>query len=79
MDLSKRTAWSVTDRKVMGTMDKFIRIVGIIVVAWLALSLIGWVFGFLFKAAFWIILIGGSVALGAYLASRKNGRVTSRN
>lgn len=60
-------------------MEKFLRIVGIIVVAWLALSLIGWIFGFLFKAAFWILLIGGSVALGGYLANRRNGRVDARS
>ncbi len=51
-------------------MEKFLKIVGLIVVAWIALSLIGWVFGFLFKAVFFIALVVGVVLLISALVNR---------
>ena len=42
-------------------MDKFLKIVGIVVVAWIALSLIGWVIGAVFSGLFWIALIAGGI------------------
>lgn len=58
-------------------MNKFFMIVGIIVVAWLALGLIGMLFGFLVKAVFWIAVIAGIAYIVATIfakVSRKQAR-----
>lgn len=59
-------------------MDKFFKIVGIIVVAWLALGVIGWAFGFLVKAVFWIALIAGGVWVVSAIAAKSKGQIGSR-
>jgi hypothetical protein len=51
-------------------MDKFFKIVGIIVVAWILLGLIGSLLGFLVKAVLWIALIAGGVYLVGAIAAR---------
>ena len=53
-------------------MDKFLKIVGIVVVAWIALSLLGWVIGAVFSGLFWIALVAGGVWLGVAIANKKN-------
>jgi hypothetical protein len=60
-------------------MDKFLKIVGLIVVAWIALSLIGWIFGFLIKAVFIVAIVVGVVLLVSAVVnrSRNRGRVGS--
>ena len=52
-------------------MDKFLKIVGIVVVAWIALSLIGWVIGAVFSGLFWIALIAGGVWAGVAIANKR--------
>jgi len=52
-------------------MDKFLKIVGIVVVAWIALSIIGNLIGFLVGSLFWIVLIAGGVAAVAAIASKR--------
>ncbi|TVT21860.1 hypothetical protein FNH05_33800 [Amycolatopsis rhizosphaerae] len=42
----------------------FWKIVGALVVAWIAIMVIGSVVGFLLKAVVWIAIIGGAVFLG---------------
>lgn len=42
----------------------FWKIVGVLIVAWLAFMVIGSVVGFLLKAVVWIAIIGGAVFLG---------------
>ncbi|WAL65762.1 hypothetical protein ORV05_33690 [Amycolatopsis cynarae] len=42
----------------------FWKIVGALVVAWVAIMVIGSVVGFLLKAVVWIAIIGGAVFLG---------------
>jgi hypothetical protein len=60
-------------------MDKFLKIVGIVVVAWIALSLIGWVIGAVFSGLFWIALIaGGAWAAVAIANKRKQNQVGYR-
>lgn len=54
-------------------MDKFLRIVGIIVLAWIAFSLIGWVFGFVVKAVFFIAIIAGVVLAVGYVSNKMVG------
>ena len=52
-------------------MDKFLKIVGIVVVAWLAIGLLGALFGFLAKIIFFVALVAAAVWLF--------GAVTNRN
>ena len=52
-------------------MDKFLKIVGIVVVAWIALSLIGWVIGAVFSGLFWIALIAGGIWAVAAISNKK--------
>jgi hypothetical protein len=60
-------------------MDKFLKIVGIVVVAWIALSLIGWVIGAVFSGLFWIALIAGGIwAVAAISNKRKQDQVGYR-
>lgn len=55
-------------------MNKFFTIVGIIVVAWLALGLIGWILGFLVKAVFWVAVIVGVIyVIGTLAAKTRTG------
>lgn len=59
-------------------MDKFFKIVGIIVVAWIALGLIGSLLGFLVHAVLWIALIAGGVYVVGAIASRGRRQVGRR-
>ena len=57
-------------------MEKFFKIVGIVVVAWIALALIGKLIGFLVGSVLWIALIAGGVYLvGAIAARGRRGQV----
>ena len=53
----------------------FWKIVGALIVAWIAFMVIGSVVGFLLKAVIWIAIIGGAVFLGtaAYRAVKGGG------
>jgi hypothetical protein len=60
-------------------MDKFFKIVGIVVVAWIVLGLIGAVLGFLVKTVFWVALSAGGVYAVSAIASRaRNHQIGSR-
>ena len=55
-------------------MQKFFMIVGIIVVAWIALGLIGSIIGFLAKAFLWVALIVGVLyIIASVIAKAKSG------
>ncbi|WP_353648912.1 hypothetical protein ABLG96_19175 [Nakamurella sp. A5-74] len=51
-------------------MDKILKVAGIVVVAWIALGLLGLIFKFLVGAVFWVGLIAG----GIWLFSAVTGR-----
>lgn len=53
-------------------MDKFFKIVGIIVVLWLAIGLIGMMLGFLIKAVFWVAVIAGIAYIVASVVAKKS-------
>ncbi len=59
-------------------MDKFFKIVGVIVVAWIALGLVGALVGFLFKAVLWIALIAGGVYVVAAIAAKSKQKQIGR-
>jgi len=60
-------------------MDKFLKIVGIVVVAWIAISLVGWVIGAVFSGLFWIALIAGGIwAVAAISNKRKQDQIGYR-
>ncbi len=52
-------------------MEKFFKIVGIIVVLFIAFSLVGWIFSFLVKTVFWIAIVAGVVYVVASVAARR--------
>ena len=52
-------------------MDKFLKIVGIVVVVWIALSLIGWVIGAVFSGLFWIALVAGGIWAGVAISNKR--------
>ena len=54
-------------------MDKFLKIVGIIVLAWIAFSLIGLIVGFVVKTVFWIAIIAGVVLAVGYVSNKVLG------
>lgn len=54
-------------------MDKFLKIAGIVVVAWIALGLVGWIFHFMATAVFWVAVIAGGIWLvGAITGKNKS-------
>lgn len=59
-------------------MDKFLKIAGIILVAWIALGLVGFVFKFLVSTVFWVALIGGGVWLTVAAINRSKERAALR-
>lgn len=59
-------------------MDKVLKVIGAIVVIWIAFSLVGAVVGFLVHTVLWIALIvGGVLAVGA-IAGRNRKAVGNR-
>lgn len=52
-------------------MRKFFMIIGILVVAWLALGLIGWLLGWLVKTVFWVAVVAGIAYIVATFVMRK--------
>ena len=56
-------------------MEKFFKIVGIVVVAWLALGVVGWVFHFLVSWVFWIALIAGGIWAVSSIAGRNKNQI----
>ncbi len=61
-------------------MDKFLKILGIVLLAWIAISLIGWVIGAVFSGLFWIALIAGGIwAVAAISNKRRQNQVGYRS
>ncbi|NKQ55924.1 hypothetical protein HFP15_23895 [Amycolatopsis sp. K13G38] len=56
----------------------FWKIVGALIVAWVAFMVIGSVVGFLLKAVLWIAIIGGAVFLGTAAYGAIKGRNTPK-
>jgi hypothetical protein len=56
----------------------FWKIVGALIVAWLAFMVIGSVIGFLLKAVLWIAIIGGAAFLGTAAYRAIKGRNTPK-
>lgn len=54
-------------------MDKFLKILGIIVLVWIAFSLFGWLIGFMVKAVFWVAIIAGVVVAVSWVANKAVG------
>jgi len=58
-------------------MDKVLKIVGIVVVAWIAIQLVLWVIGGIFSSLFWIALLAGGVWAGVTIANKRKNQVGS--
>jgi hypothetical protein len=59
-------------------MDRVLKIAGIIVVAWLALGLVGWVFHFLVSAVFFLALVAGGIWLVSSITGRSKHPIGAR-
>lgn len=59
-------------------MDKFIKVAGVVVLAWIALGIVGWVFHFLITAVFWVALVAGGIWLVSAVSGRKKEAVNGR-
>lgn len=59
-------------------METFLKIVGLVVVAWIALSLIGWIIGAVFSGLFWIALIAGGIWVVAAIANKRKQQIGYR-
>ena len=56
-------------------MDKFLKIVGIVVVAWIALQLILWVIGGVLSSLFWIALVAGGAWAVVAISNKKRDQI----
>ncbi|SDO46393.1 hypothetical protein SAMN04515671_1016 [Nakamurella panacisegetis] len=59
-------------------MEKVLKVIGAIVVVWIAFSIIGAVFGFLVHTVLWIALIAGGVYAVAAVAGRNRRSISNR-
>ena len=61
-------------------MDKFFKIVGVIVIAWFAIGLVGWLFAAVFKVVFFLAIAAAVVfVIGAVANRRRIGGGYRRN
>ncbi|MBB4687499.1 hypothetical protein [Amycolatopsis jiangsuensis] len=56
----------------------FWKIVGGLIVAWIAFMVLGGILGFVFKAVLWIAIIGGAVFLGTAAYGAISGKKGSK-
>ncbi|MFF0149272.1 MULTISPECIES: hypothetical protein [Amycolatopsis] len=56
----------------------FWKIVGGLIVAWIAFMVLGGILGFVFKTVLWIAIIGGAVFLGTAAYGAISGRKNSK-
>ena len=60
-------------------MDKFLKIVGAVVVIWIGISLVLWLIGKTIGLLFWVAIIGGGIwAVAAIANKRKQNQVGYR-
>ena len=59
-------------------MNRVVRIVGLVILAWIALGLVGALLGFLVKAVFWVALIAGGVYVAGAIAQRNRRQLGTR-
>ncbi|QNK81409.1 hypothetical protein [Nakamurella sp. PAMC28650] len=59
-------------------MDKVLKVVGAIIVIWIAFSLVGAVLGFLVHTVLWIALIAGGVLAVGAIAGRNRKSISNR-
>ena len=59
-------------------MDKVLKVVGAIVVLWIAFSIIGAIIGFVASAVMWIALIAGGVYVVGAIAGRNRRSISNR-
>jgi hypothetical protein len=59
-------------------MDKFVKVLGVIVLVWIAFSVIGAIVGFVAHTILWIALIAGGVYVVGAVAGRNRRSITNR-
>ncbi len=59
-------------------MEKVLKVAGVIVVLWIAFSIVGAIVGFLAHLVLWIALIAGGVLVVGAIAGRNRRSITRR-
>jgi hypothetical protein len=59
-------------------MEKVLKIVGVILLVWIAFSIVGAVVGFLAHVVLWVALIAGGVAVAGAIAGRNRRSINRR-
>ena len=59
-------------------MEKVLKIVGVILLVWIAFSIVGAIVGFLAHVVLWVALIAGGVAVVGAIAGRNRRSITRR-
>jgi hypothetical protein len=59
-------------------MEKVLKIAGVVLLVWIAFSIVGAIIGFLAHAVLWIALIAGGVAVVGAIAGRNRRSISRR-
>jgi len=59
-------------------MEKVLKIVGVVLLVWIAFSIVGAIVGFLAHVVLWIALIAGGVAVAGAIAGRSRRSISRR-
>ncbi len=59
-------------------MDKFLKIVGAVVVIWIGISILLWVLGKAIGLLFWVAIIGGAIWAVAAISNKRKNQVGYR-
>jgi hypothetical protein len=59
-------------------MEKVLKIVGVVLLVWIAFSIVGAIVGFLAHVVLWIALIAGGVAVVGAIAGRNRRSISRR-
>jgi hypothetical protein len=71
-----RSAWTAVEPEKV--MEKVLKIVGVILLVWIAFSIVGAVVGFLAHVVLWVALIAGGVAVVGAIAGRNRRSINRR-
>lgn len=59
-------------------MDKVLKVVGLIILAWIVFSVVGAIVGFVIHAVLWIALVAGAVYAVTAIAGRNRRSISNR-
>ena len=59
-------------------MEKVLKVVGVVILLWIAISIVGAIVGFLAHVVLWIALIAGGVVVAGAVMGRNRRSITRR-